>query len=257
MSLARILRMTEGQLYSAVITLVVAVLLLFGLGHLHGVVNNALATQPLPLTPVPAATPGPSGVVAVPPGVPLPPGGPTEPAPAPAPAPFPTSDSSPIGAPPDPHSTAPTPIPTATPSTCTVLGTQGGYDQAIAALDQVNQTSGGVLPAKDVELAIGLLTGCNAADPAVVVVGLLIGIGHTLPNPGLPQPVLLPYPVIPQSVVAAVQPARPAIDEACGLIGTGQTVEALFISAYPQPVPQLTTQVLFTALSVCGQVRQP
>jgi len=259
MSITQKLRMTEGQLYSAIIVLVVSVLLLFGLGDLHGVAGSALAAQPLPLAPVPSGTaaPGQSGVVAVPPGAPLP-AGPTGlfPAPAPAPAPFPT-DETPAYVPSTPPTARPTASPTTPPSTCTVSGTQGGYDQGISVLEQVNQATGGALPAKDVELTLGVITGCNAADPAVVAVGLLIGIGHTLPNPGIPNPVVLPFVPIPPAVVAAVQPARAVIDQACGLIGTGQTVESLFISAYPQPVPQLTTQVLFTALSICGQVRQP
>ena len=256
------LRMTEGQVYSVVITLVVAVLLLFGLGNLHGVIGNALATEPLPLAPAtaPVATQAPPVAVAGPSAAPLLPGDPV-PNPAPAPAPRPTyDDGAPVSVPDFP--TAPAapsarPSPTASTSTCTVAGTQGGYDQAIATLETVNGAAGGGLPAKDLELALGVVTGCNAADPAVVVVGLLIGIGHTLPDPGLANPVVLPFVTIPAPVVAALQPARPAIDQACGLIGTGQTVESLFISAYPQPVPQLVTQALFTALSVCGQVRTP
>lgn len=260
-TLSRRLRMTEGQLYSVAITLVVSVLLLLGLGDLHGVVGNALASEPLPLapagTPTTPAQPGDTNVVAGPASTPvLPPIVPTEPLPAPAPAPVPTDDTSPPAEPVVVPS-GPTPSPSASPSTCTVPGTQDGYDKAIATIETVNGAAGGGLPAKDLELALGVITGCNAADPAVVVVGLLIGIGHTLPDPGIKNPVVLPYVEIPPAVVAALQPARPAIDQACGLIGTGQAVESLFISAYPQPVPQLTTQALFTALSVCGQVRTP
>ena len=55
--------------------------------------------------------------------------------------------------------------------------------------------------------------------------------------------------------MTALQPARPVIDEVCGLVGTGSTVTSLFISAYPRPVSPLVTQALFQALSVCGQVR--
>jgi hypothetical protein len=245
--------MTEGQTYSAGITLAAALLLLLGLGNLHGVAVTAVAEQPLPLAPAqpaPVAVPPPApSAVAFPPTSTLPALG-VEPAPAPAPAPAPTFDEPSV-------IPQPSPTPTAEPSTCRLPQLSGPNDTALAALDQVNALAGGRLPAADVKAAIGVVTGCDPADPAVVAVGLLIGIGHALPDPGLPNPVVLPFVAIPPGVVAALQPARPVIDQACGLVGTGQTVAALFISAYPQPVPQLVSQVLFTALSVCGQVRQP
>jgi hypothetical protein len=253
-SASRRLSMTEGQLYSAVITLVVAVLLLFGLGDLHGVASNAVAASPLPLTPqapgtVVVPSPG-STAVALPP---LPVVG-VAPVPAPQPEPLPSYEE----VLPAPHpTTSPAPSATPTPSTCRLDGLQGVDDTAIDTLATANGLAGGRLPTSDIAAAIGVVTGCDPADPAVIAVGLLIGIGHALPDPGLPNPVVLPFVQIPDPVVAAVQPARPLIDQACGLVGTGQTVASLFVSAYPQPVPQLTTQVLFTALSVCGQVRRP
>ena len=249
------LRMTEGQAYSAAITLAVALLLLLGLGNVHGVAGLAVAEQPLPLAPqqpAPVVVPTPSAPAVAFPPTSTPPVLGVEPAPQPAPAPVPTYDE-----PPAPAQPTPSPSPTSTPSSCRLPQLQGPNDTALATLDQVNSLAGGRLPAADVKAAIGVVTGCDPADPAVVAVGLLIGIGHALPDPGLPNPAVLPFVQVPPSVVAALQPARPVIDQACALVGTGQTVAALFISAYPQPVPQLTSQVLFTALSVCGQVRQP
>jgi hypothetical protein len=257
MSLAQQLRMTAGQTYSVAITLVVAVLLLFGLGDVHGVVSTAVAEAPLPLAtqgPAVAAAPG---VVAVPPASPqLPIGTGGLPAPVPAPAPLPTYQDVPV--PPFPTSPPPaTASPTPTAGSCRVDGLQPVSDTAIETLQTANGLVGGRLPTSDIAAAVGVVTGCDPADPAVVAVGLLIGIGRALPDPGLPNPVVLPFVQIPAGVVASLQPARPLIDQACGLVGTGQTVAALFVSAYPQPVPQLVSQVLFTALSICGQVRQP
>jgi hypothetical protein len=253
------LRMTEGQTYSAIITLVLAVLLLLGLGNLHGVISSALAQAPLPLapvvdtpvttTPVPDASQGPIALPTADPVLPVGPG--PLPQPAPNPAPQPTETEVPFV--PEPVvTTSPSPTPTEDP--CQL---QAASDAATDAIKTANAAAGGRLPEADVLAAIGIVTGCDPADPAVVAVGLLIGVGQTLPDPGIGNPAVLPYLTIPGPVIDALQPGRPAIDQACGLVGTGQTVASLFISAYPQPVPQLTSQVLFTALSVCGQVRNP
>lgn len=256
-TLSRRARMTEGQLYSSLITLTVAVALLFGLGDLHGVVSTTVASQPLPLSPqqpapVVVPTPTASGPVALP-ELPQPPITSGQlPEPLPQTAPLPSYDGSgPVPSEPVP-TTSPSPRPTEDPCQLAVVN-----DTALQALKTVAEASGGKVPTSDLAAAVGIVTGCDPADPAVVLVGLLIGIGRALPDPGLPNPVVLPFVTIPAPVVAALQPARPAIDAACGLVGTGQTVASLFISAYPQPVPQVTSQVLFTALSVCGQVRTP
>ena len=129
-------------------------------------------------------------------------------------------------------------------------------DAGTGLVTTLDGLAGGALPEKDLLAAIGVVTGCDPADPAVIAVGLLIGIGKTLPDPGIDAPVI-PVVEIPGAVVSALQPARPVIDEVCGLVGTGSTVTSLFISAYPRPVAPLVTQALFQALSVCGQVRNP
>jgi hypothetical protein len=90
----------------------------------------------------------------------------------------------------------------------------------------------------------------------VIAVGLLIGIGEALPDPGVDPPVIPPV-ILPDALVTALQPARAGIDAVCGVIGTGSTVTSLFISAYPRPVSPLVSQVLFQSLSLCGQLRQP
>jgi hypothetical protein len=248
------LRLTEGQLYSSAIVLVLALLLLSGLGHVHAVVSSALAEGPVvggPAAQVPVAgVPTPTAQPVALPPLDLPSTGfPRGPQPVPAPVPTQVVEQ-PLGPTTVPVRSAPTP----SKSPCAL---QGEYDTAIQTLRTVNDAAGGRLPANDVIGALGLVTGCDPADPAVIAVGLLIGIGHALPDPGLPAPPPLPFVQIPASVVSALQPARAVIDQACGLVGTGQAVASLFITAYPQPVPQLTTQVLFTALGACGQVRQP
>jgi hypothetical protein len=245
-SVAARARLTEGQLYTCVITLVVAVLLSLGLGNVHGVASADLgAVAPLPGTSA-LPTPGPS---ATPGAVPQPGGFPTF-APLPTPAPGPTYE--PVPEPGQPAST-PTPSPSAPATPCDL---QGVSDTGTGLVQTLDGLTGGALPEKDLLAAIGVITGCDPADPAVIAVGLLIGIGNTLPDPGIDPPVV-PVPEIPGAVVTALQPARPAIDQVCGLVGTGATVTSLFISAYPRPVAPLVTQALFQALSVCGQLRTP
>jgi hypothetical protein len=248
--LAALARLTEGQLYTAALTLAAALLLLTGLGGVHGVVGTALSQASLPAVPqptfppvvVPTAAPGVQGLGALPALEPPPAVG----LPLPAPSPEPTFDF------------LPAPTPSASPSppaaACTA---QPAMDAAQLLLTTLNGPAGGRLPDKDVMGALGLVTGCDPADPAVIAVGLLIGLGHALPDPGLPAPPAAPFVEIPAAVVQALQPARAEIDTVCGLVGTGQTVASLFVWAYPTPVPQLTTQVLFEALGACGQVRQP
>jgi hypothetical protein len=207
-SLAQRARLTEGQLYSAAITVAVALLLLTGLGDVHGVVGTALSQPPLLAAPqptfppvvIPTSAPVVRGLGAIP--VLEPPV--NEGLPLPTPAPVPT-----FGEP----TAVPFPVPSPSPpaAACTA---QPAMDAARLVLTTVNGPAGGRVPDKDIMGALGLVTGCDPADPAV-------------------------------------------IDAVCGLVGTGQTVASVFLWAYPTPVPQLTTQVLFQALAACGQVRQP
>lgn len=250
--------LTEGQLYSSLITLTIGGLLATGLGNVHGVVSSALE-QPA-LAALPAA-----------PSAALPPIAVPTPAPLPAPLPEPPQDMAfeevpltvpqgpPPGSGPQPApfpATSPSPEPSPTPSTspCTA---QPVDDAGAELVHAINAAAGGGLPEEDLLAAIGLITGCGPDDPAVVAIGLLIGVGQTLPDPGVPNPPVIPVVQLPEPLVAALQPLRPAIDEVCGVVGTGQVVAALFITAYPQPVPVTATQVLFQALSVCGQLRAP
>jgi hypothetical protein len=247
-SLAQRLRMSEGQLYTAALTLLAGLLLLTGLGNVHGV-SGGLVAQPLapiaPFVDAPVVVPGPvpapgplPGPVGLPPVV----GGP-----APAPAPEPTSSF--WTEPPPP---APSPTPTTTP--CDNQAVQDAGREVIETLDGA---SGGQLPEKDLLAVLGTVTGCDPTDPALLAVGLLVGAGQTLPDPGLPALPPLPYVEVPDAVVQALQPVRPAVDAVCGLVGTGSTVAALFVWAYPAPIPQTEAQVMFQALAACGQVRTP
>lgn len=253
-AIAQRLRMTEGQLYSSIITLVIAALLATGLGGVHGVVSSALSTAPL--APVvegvaaPVAIPSPAAPeLLAPGGIALPLGRPTA-VPLPEPAPEPTFDN------PAPVTSLPTPSPKPTTPPAGPCAAAPVLAAGTDLLTAVNAIAGGRLPDRDVEAALGVVTGCDPADPAVIAVGLLIGIGEALPDPGVDPPVL-PYVELPSPLVAALQPAREQVDTVCGVVGTGQTVASLFVSAYPRPVSPLVTQVLFQALALCGQLRNP
>jgi hypothetical protein len=240
--------MTEGQLYSCLITLGTAVLLATGLGNVHGVAGTALAQPPLVLpTTAPVVVPSPAAPGLTPP-LPLPEGG--EPVPFPVPEP-----GGPPEAPESPPAPPPAPSPSPAPQPCDNQALQDAGETVIATADGL---SGGRLPDKDLLAALGTVTGCDPTDPALLAVGTLVGLGQTLPDPGVPAPPpLLPFVAVPSAVVAALQPARAEIDAVCGIVGTGNEVGSLFLWAYPSPVPQLAAQAMFQALSVCGQVRQP
>ena len=248
---AALARLTEGQLYSALITIAAALLLLTGLGDVHGVVGTSLSDVPVLAAPQPTFPP-----VVVPTPAPAVPGPAVLPAPGPPLPDLPVVEPAPVPTYDEPVSPLPLPRPTPSPAPapCTA---QPAMDAASFVLTTLNGPAGGRLPAKDVMGALGLVTGCDPADPAVIAVGLLIGLGHAVPDPGLPAPPAVPFVEIPPAVVQALQPARAEIDAVCGLVGTGQTVASLFIWSYPTPIPQLTTQVLFEALAACGQVRTP
>ena len=165
--------MTEGQVYSVVITLVAAVLLSLGLGDVHGVAGSAFAEPPLAqpgatLPPVVVPTPAPTPAV---PLLPLTPSASPLPgfAPVPEPAPFPQ---------PEPTGPMPSPSPTPAPAACDLQSVSDTGKGLVTTLDAL---AGGSLPEKDLLAAIGVVTGCDPADPAVIAVGLLIGIGNTLP----------------------------------------------------------------------------
>lgn len=244
------LRMTEGQLYSALITLAVAALLAAGLGNVHGVASSVLDQPPLALattTPPPVVVPSPVPTGTAP-ALDLP--STFEPGPLPAPAP---------GEEPQLPQTPPSAEPTTKPSPPQQpCDNQAVQDAGKTVITTANRLSGGRLPEKDLLAALGTVTGCDPTDPALLAVGLLVGLGETLPDPGLPAPPpLLPFVQVPAAVVHALQPVRPEIDAVCGLIGTGSEVGSLFVWAYPTPVPQLEAQAMFQALSACGQVRQP
>jgi hypothetical protein len=245
------LRLTEGQLYSGLITLGIAALLATGLGNVHGVAGLALAQPPLtlpttePLAPVVVPEPVPTGVV---PPLDLP-SGVDQPLPVPEPIPVTGPDLPDY---PDVPS-APTP-PTPKPEPCDNQAVQDAGTQVITT---ANELSGGRLPEKDLLAALGTVTGCDPTDPAILAVGLLIGLGNTVPDPGLPALPPLPFVEIPKPVVTALQPLRPEIDAVCGVLGVGNEVSALFIWAYPAPIPQTTAQTFFQALAACGQVRNP
>jgi hypothetical protein len=160
--LAARLRLTEGQLYSSTITLVIAVLLAGGLGNVHGVAGSALE-QPLLAPEVAAALPP----IAVPTPAPAP-GLPPAPAALPPllsgtvpPAPVaPSSSYYEEYAVQTSPSSSPTPSPT--PEPCTA---QPAADAGAGLIWTLDDAAGGGLPDGDLVTAIALVTGCTPHRP--------------------------------------------------------------------------------------------
>jgi hypothetical protein len=162
-ALAGRINLSEGQLYSSAITLAVAVLLMTGLGNMHGVVSTSLSQAPLALPPAPSLpdvavprrspTPAPNPAPTVPPPMMLP-------APAPAFAPTslpPLSDTS--------FGPGPTPTASPTPST-TPCAAKPADDQVRAGLETANDVAGGGLPVDQILAILTAVDGCTGPSPS-------------------------------------------------------------------------------------------
>jgi hypothetical protein len=155
-------RLTEGQLYTSVITLAVALLLATWLGTVHGVVSNAFAQAPL--TPLPAAQLPPMAVPAAttaPATTFAPAQTPFAAAPRPLPHPLPAPSPRP------PYSEPPAPAPSSTPSPtaspCTAQPVDDAGRDAILAADA---QAGGGLPDEQMLEVLHLITGCSSGASA-------------------------------------------------------------------------------------------
>jgi hypothetical protein len=165
---AALARLTEGQLYSSLITLTVGGLLATGLGNVHGVVSSTLAQPALAALPSAPAAPLPAIVVSTPAPLPAPlpeppPGDAFEAVPLAVPQAPPTSQSfppPPTFGPPPTRSPAASPSPSPSPCTAQPLADAGAG--AIWTLDGI---AGGGLPDGDLIAAIALVTGCDPDDP--------------------------------------------------------------------------------------------
>jgi hypothetical protein len=172
-ALAARARLTEGQLYTSVITLAFALLLATGLGNVHGVVSSALAQAPLaPLAPLPAAQLPPMAV----PAAPSAPAASFAAAPAPyvaAPLPQPFPAPSPLPPYSEPPAPAPTSSPSPQPSPCTAQPVDDAGRQAILTADA---EAGGGLPDEQMLQLLHLVTGCSSSasaspSPSALLVG--------------------------------------------------------------------------------------
>jgi hypothetical protein len=157
-ALASRARLTEGQLYSSVITLALAGLLATGLGGIHGVVSSALSTAPL--APLPPAALPPDAVSSAAPVVPAPRPQPAAEAPSPYDA---FADPLPQPAPyPEPELSAqPSSSPSPTPAPCTAQPVDDAGTQAILMADAA---AGGGLPDQEMLAALHLVTGCSPSS---------------------------------------------------------------------------------------------
>lgn len=250
---------TDGQLQTAVLGVALATLVtLLGLPPALG---RSPFTGTAAAAPRTHTTPGPSAPVVVPTAgaLPLGPSLPGFDLPGqPVASQDPVVDPAAPTLTPDPGRSGDTPEPTTSPTLdpTTPCDAQAAQDAGATVITTLATASGGVVPQDSLLAALGTATGCDPSDPAIVALGLIVSIGGTLPDPGLPGlPPLVPPVTIPPALVQAVQPARAQIDTLCGTIATVSYLTNLGLSSYPNPIPATSSQVLFQALFACGQLR--
>ncbi len=256
----RRLTITQGRLYSLVIVLVGAALLLPSLtkwrpaASLRPLSGVTFARRPAP--PAPTST-GPTTTTTA-----LAPTGTAAPALAPVPSLPATSPSAPAGT---PASVLTIPPLSASGSTSGVTSEPTCKAAALDAeatrtLDELN-ASLKVLPTSTMETVLGLVTGCNDANPALLAVGALSEFGDDLSIlfdevPGarslkLPSVHAL---TLPSDVLPVLGALKPVFGPVCAEINSASDIVILIAPHYPQVIDGAASVALFQAAATCGEL---
>jgi hypothetical protein len=114
----------------------------------------------------------------------------------------------------------------------------------------------GVLPDTSVTQLLANLTGCKQGDPVLLVIGVLAQLGSRLPDPGFDLPLIpLPSQDLPPDVVALVQPLRDAIDPICGAASSAAQIAFYGLAGWPLALDAVSLQAVNQVLLVCGQLQ--
>ncbi|HUC04712.1 MAG TPA: hypothetical protein VL961_04885 [Acidimicrobiales bacterium] len=256
-------RITQGRLYSAAIVVLAAALLLPSLAKwkpaasLRPLTGVTFPHRPAPSPPDAAGSTTTSTTVlpavggSVPPLaaglIGVPPAGLTGPAPEPAPstlgAPLP-------GAPPT-SATAP-----AEP-TCKAAPLDA---RTTTLLNELN-ASLKILPTNTMETVLGLVTGCNDANPALLAVGALSEVGDdlTILFNEIPGASSLKLPSVhavrvPADVLPLLAALEPVFAPLCGEVNSASDIVILIAPHYPQVIDGAASVALFQAAATCGEL---
>lgn len=114
----------------------------------------------------------------------------------------------------------------------------------------------GVLPDTSVTKLLANVTGCKQGDPVILVMGVLAQLGSRIPDLGFDLPLLPPLVgQVPPELVAAVQPLRDVIDPVCGTVGSVSQVVFYGFAGWPMSIDLFTIQTLQQVLLLCGQLQ--
>ncbi len=244
---------TDGRIYSVLIAVVVVALLAPSLTHWKPVaalkpLSGVTFQHPVPVTaaPVPAAPPTPAAAPLTSStalnGFSL---GPV--------APFPTGTIStpPLLTAPPTSSSLPPAV------TCAAAALNAETAKLLTELD----ASLKVLPTSTIETTLGLATGCNTANPALVAVGALSELGDdlTIAFGEIPGASALKFPTVkpielPAALLPLLSSLEPVFSSICADINTATDAVILIAPHYPQVVDGASALALFQAAVTCEEL---
>lgn len=133
---------------------------------------------------------------------------------------------------------------------------QAAFDAGKSAVAALDELTGVHLPVDSLIKLLGSAAGCDAGNPLIEAVAVLVEIGRALPDPGLPKADLLPpFPPLPDDLVALLLPLAPVTGAACGVVHTALTIVPLVLPSYPYPVSGEDVASLFLEAAItCGRL---
>jgi hypothetical protein len=249
---------TQGRVYSTVIVVAVLALLVPGLTHWKPVA----ATKPLSGVRFTAHPPAPSSPA------------PSAAAPAVTPSLAPPTlgslsvPNAGLGLPPVPSTPLLSGPLTSPPLTAPVQTVSPGATCAAASLNkavtaQLTQLNAmlKILPTATIETALGLATGCNTANPALLAVGALSELGDDLSTAfnqvpgaaGLKLPAV-PALLVPKALLPLLGSLKPVFAPICADVNTATNIVLLIAPHYPQVIDGATALALFQSAVTCAEL---
>jgi hypothetical protein len=118
-----------------------------------------------------------------------------------------------------------------------------------------------VLPTATIETALGLATGCNNANPALLAVGALselgddltIGFGEIPGASALKLPTIKPLE-LPAALLPLLASLKPVFSPICAAINSATNIVILIAPHYPQVIDGASALALFQAAVTCGEL---
>jgi hypothetical protein len=153
--------------------------------------------------------------------------------------------------------TVDTPAPPAVPApACPTDQANDAYDSVAGP---VGDALGQSLPADNLRVLAEIAAGCSAEPATTPLIGLALDITRLLPDTGI-EPVDLSAipavetPALPAELIAALDPVKAPIQEACGNVGLLGVLMAVFPSAAHVPVDgNDLSDVIVPAQTLCAQ----